>query len=52
MKFRAYYTSTPDPTKVPDDSHIIIEAEDLMDCVARSAEYSDKYFWEFEEVKE
>lgn len=52
MEFKAYFTTTPNPTKVPDDSYIIIEADNLLDCIAKSADQRDKYFWEFEEVKE
>lgn len=52
MKFKAYYTVDPDPVDVPEDSFIIIEADNLIDCVAKSADYNDKYFWEFEEIKE
>lgn len=52
MKFKAYFTDTPDPAQVPDDSYIIIEADSLIDCIAKSVDYADKYFWEFEEVKE
>ena len=52
MKYKAYYTDTPDPVSVPDDSYVIIEAQDIMDCVVKTMDYSDKYFWEFEEVTE
>lgn len=52
MKFKAFYSETPDPVSVPENSYIIIEAADLMDCIAKSTDYNDKYFWEFEEDKE
>lgn len=52
MKFRAYFSTTPNPTQVPDGSYIIIEADNLLDCIAKSADHGDKYFWEFEEVTE
>lgn len=53
MKFKAYYTETPDPAEVPDNSYIIIEAANLFDCLDKCQDnYADLYFWEFEEVKE